>query len=80
MSEQIHGHEVMRMMLAGGRSYSRESLCAAIVDEFGAAARFCTCSAEGMTADELVTFLESRGKFVATEAGFTTTADKICDH
>ncbi|TWT77794.1 hypothetical protein Pla123a_15900 [Posidoniimonas polymericola] len=80
MAEQVHGHEVMRMMLAGGQSYTRESLCSAIVKEFGEAARFCTCSAEGMTADELVSFLEARDKFVATEGGFTTAADKICDH
>ena len=54
----VHGHEVLNMMIASGESYSTESLTTAIEQRFGADARFHTCSAENMSAAELVTFLQ----------------------
>ncbi len=80
MTEQIHGHEVMAMMMASGRTYTRDSLRAHIIETFGEGARFYTCSAENMTADELIAFLRARGKFVEATDGFTTEADKMCAH
>jgi probable metal-binding protein len=80
MEGQIHGHEVMRMMIESGAAYTRASLRDAITGRFGDDARFYTCSADGMTADEIIAFLETRGKFVARDAGFSTSPDKICDH
>ena len=77
---QVHGHDVMRMMLDSGQSYTKETLRAAIMNRFGEETRFYTCSAENMTADELVEFLGKREKFIATDTGFNTTPDKICDH
>ncbi|MER1976455.1 MULTISPECIES: YecH family metal-binding protein [Pseudocitrobacter] len=78
--ESIHGHEVLNMMIASGESYSKESLVMAIENRFGESARFHTCSAENMTAAELVAFLEKKGKFVPVDAGFTTAESKICRH
>ncbi len=78
--ESIHGHEVLNMMIASGESYSKESLVAAIESRFGEGARFHTCSAENMSAAELVAFLEKKGKFIPVNAGFTTTESKICRH
>ncbi|MEB4675978.1 YecH family protein [Enterobacteriaceae bacterium G50] len=78
--ESIHGHEVLNMMIASGESYSKESLVAAIESRFGEDARFHTCSAENMSAAELVAFLEKKGKFISVNAGFTTTESKICRH
>ena len=80
MSEEIHGHEVMRMMVESGESYSRGSLREAIVRQFGAGTRFFTCSAENMTPDQLIDFLAERGKFVDAGEGFSTDAEKICNH
>lgn len=76
----IHGHEVLNMMLESGERYSEKSLEAAICTRFGDDARFHTCSAEDMTAGELVAFLTSRGKFIPTEDGFSTHESKICQH
>ena len=76
----IHGHEVMRMMVESGEAYDRQSLEAAIIERFGTEARFCTCSASGMDASQLIDFLAERGKFVPTGEGFSTEAGKICDH
>ena len=80
MAEQVHGHEVLRMMIEDGNVYTKATLRAAIVDRFGEGARFYTCSAENMTPDELVAFLENRGKFVDEGEGFKTEPDRICDH
>jgi probable metal-binding protein len=78
--KQIHGHEVMEMMLASGEVYTRESLVAAITARFGHDARFHTCSAEDMTAVELVAFLDARGKLVPRDGGFQTAANLMCEH
>lgn len=78
--KMIHGHEVIQMMK--GNSYpTRESLIQAIVDKFGADARFRTCSAEGLDARQLVDFLEEHGKFMpAGDSGFTVDESKVCNH
>jgi probable metal-binding protein len=78
MPEQVHGHEVMRMMINDGRVFTKATLRAAIVARFGESTRFYTCSAENMTSDELVLFLEGRSKFIHEGDGFRTEADKIC--
>jgi probable metal-binding protein len=70
----------MKMMLVSGKRYTRQTVVADIVRHFGADARFYTCSADSMTADELVTFLERKGKFDHTPDGFQTSPDKICNH
>lgn len=78
--EHIHGHEVIQMMLESGKSYTRTSLAADIVGKFGPTARFYTCSAENLTPEGLIDFLESKGKFIAREDGFQTSSDLMCKH
>lgn len=68
------------MMIEAGTSFSRASLCQAIHERFGPGARFFTCSAEGLIAEELIDFLAERGKFVAQEDGFTFDRGKTCRH
>jgi len=80
MLNQIHGHDVMKMMLDSGQAYTKASLNAEIISRFGPEARFYTCSASNMTAAELVEFLAQREKFIETAAGFNTAAEKICSH
>ncbi|RMH62647.1 MAG: DUF2492 family protein [Calditrichaeota bacterium] len=78
--DSIHGHEVMRRMAAGGNTYTRDTLRAAIYEWFGETARFHTCSAENMDADALMDFLQARGKFVPMADGFGLPVEKICNH
>ena len=75
-----HGHDVLHMM--EGQTYAtKESLVEAIINHFGAEERFHTCHAEGMTAAELVDFLEVRGKFMpAGDSAFTADMSKMCNH
>jgi len=68
------------MMTASSQPYTRDSLAAAILDRFGADARFFTCSAEGMTAAELISFFESKGKFMPVPGGFAFNPDRACQH
>ena len=76
----IHGHEVLQMMIASGETYTVAPLEAASVARFGKEARFHTCSAENLSAAELVAFLQKKGKFIAAEEGFNTHESKICRH
>jgi probable metal-binding protein len=78
--EQIHGHEVMEMMLQTRKIYTRPTLLADIVARFGPEARFFTCSAENLTPGGLIDFLEAKGKFLASEEGFQTSANLKCQH
>lgn len=76
----IHAHDVMHMMLESGEPFSRESLARAIAERFGEGATFRSCSAAGMDIPTVIDFLESRGKFVPADDGFTTAPDRICNH
>lgn len=75
-----HGHEVLHMMQ--GHSYAtKQQLIDAIIQKFGADELFYTCSAEGLTAAQLVDFLEARGKFMpAAGEDFTVDITKVCNH
>ena len=78
--ESIHGHDVIDMIQQAERAFSRAELVNAIATKFGAAARFHTCSAEGMTADGLVEFLSTRGKFFGNDSALTIDPSKLCQH
>ena len=80
MNKTIHGHDVMQMMIDSDKTYTKESLEKIIIEKFGEDARFYTCSAENMTASEIIDFLDSRGKFEADGVEFKTDPDKICNH
>jgi probable metal-binding protein len=78
--EQIHGHEVMQMMLQSGKAYTRASLLTDIVATFGPDSRFFTCSAADLSPEGIIDFLQSKGKFVPCEEGFQTSPDLMCKH
>jgi len=80
MTTQIHGHDVLDMMIASSATYTRASLVAAMQARFGPDARYHTCSADDMEAAQLVDFLAARGKFRGTEEGFTVAAERVCQH
>lgn len=76
----IHGHEVLHLILSSEKTFTKASLIETIHQQYGRDAYFHTCSAENMTATELVNFLERKGKFIPAEGGFTTSENKICKH
>ncbi|MCF7733036.1 MAG: YecH family protein [Akkermansiaceae bacterium] len=78
--DSIHGHDVIEMIQAAGHPFTREALLTEIGGRFGADARFHTCSAENMTANDLVEFLAAKGKFFVSEEGLTIDPAKVCQH
>jgi len=70
----------MQMMLQSGKAYTRASLLTDIVATFGPEARFFTCSAEQLSPEGLIDFLQAKGKFVPCEEGFQTSPDLMCKH
>ena len=80
METQIHGHDVLDLMIASGATYTRATLAAAIHAKFGPDARYHTCSADDMTAEQLIEFLAARGKFLGDDTGFTVATDRVCQH
>ncbi len=78
MSESIHGHQVMEMMAASAKTYSKSALKAEIATKFGEDAHFHTCMHSDLTADALIEFLTSKGKFVESEEGIHMPEDHLC--
>jgi len=79
VSEQVHGHEVMQMMLLSGKNYTRSELINEIESRFGTEVTFYTCSAENLSAKGLVDFLEDKGKFIEADGGFNTDPSLMCN-
>jgi probable metal-binding protein len=80
METQIHGHDVLDLMIASGVTYTRVTLVQAMLAQFGPDARYHTCSADGMDAAQLIDFLAARGKFRGSEEGFTVATENVCQH
>jgi probable metal-binding protein len=80
MSDSIHGHEVLQLLLEYPQGLSKRELLLQMTQRFGADARFHTCSASGMDAEALLQFLAQKGKFIDRSQGFTTDASLICNH
>ncbi len=77
---EVHGHEVLHMMINSGKAYTRESLVAKIQETFGAETRFRACSTGNLTAAELVEFLDQKGKLLRHADGLRTSVDVMCQH
>ncbi len=78
MSESVHGHQVIEMMATAGKSYSKAELKSEIANKFGEDARFHTCMGSDLTADDLIEFLASKGKFVESEEGVSMPQEHLC--
>lgn len=80
MSDTLHGHEVLEWLLGLERPLPLDALAGAIEERFGAETRFHTCSAEGLTARELVALFVRKGKLVPAGEGLAPDRARICDH
>lgn len=74
----VHGHEIIRMVHAASPALTRQQLIEAARTRFGADARFGTCSASGMTLDELLAFLASRGKVFERDGRMVADIGQMC--
>jgi len=78
MNQSIHGHQVMEMMAESGKTYTKQTLKAEIATHFGEDARFHTCMGSDLTADQLLTFLASKGKLVESTQGISMPLEQRC--
>lgn len=74
----IHGHEILHFVHAAQPPVTRAQLIAHVTKTYGADARFCTCSAAGMTFDDLLGFLVAAGKIVERGGVLYTDMSKVC--
>jgi probable metal-binding protein len=51
-----------------------------VMRPFGAGSRFCTCSADNLTPEGIIDFLQAKGKFVPCADGFQTSSGLMCKH
>ena len=79
MSDSIHGHQVMKMMAKSAKTYNKPALLAEIAAKFGDNACFHTCAHSDLTADALLDFFISKGKFIESEAGIYMPKRNLCE-
>lgn len=80
MSDSVHGHDVMALMVAQANPVLKPELIAQIVQTFGEATRYHTCSAENLTAEELISLLLNKGKITESAQGLSLVAGRQCHH
>ena len=78
MNQSIHGHQVMEMMAETEKTYTKQTLKAEIANSFGENARFHTCMGSDLSADQLIEFLASKGKFVESSEGVKMPEAHLC--
>lgn len=78
ITESIHGHEVIRLLMETPKGRTRQDLLDEIASRFGSDAHFHTCAAQNMSAEQLVDFLEMRGKFVPVDGAMVVDTAHLC--
>ncbi|MEJ6123817.1 YecH family protein [Vibrio sp. 2-Bac 85] len=78
MNQSIHGHQVMEMMAKSEQTYTKQALKAEIATSFGENARFHTCMGSDLSADQLIEFLASKGKFIESVEGVKMPEEHLC--
>lgn len=75
---EVHGHEVLRLLLEAAPPLSREALEAESLRIWGPDAVFYTCSGSGMSLPELVEMLLRKGKIMETASGLEVDLGRVC--
>ncbi|EGM70399.1 hypothetical protein SOHN41_01607 [Shewanella sp. HN-41] len=70
----------MALMVAQGSPILKHELITLMAQKFGGSARYHTCSAENLTAIELISLLTSKEKLQETELGMAFVAGRQCHH
>ena len=76
--DNVHGHAVLELLAE--TPLSRVQLDAALTERFGAEVRFCTCSAQDMTREELLAMLIAKGKVAEVGGVLAVDPARICKH
>jgi len=79
-TEMIHGHEIMALVAKYPEGIASDVLTGIVAQEFGAGARFNTCSAENMSLPELLEFLGDRDKVQFRDGFVFPGGSPACNH
>ena len=82
-TSSIHGHQVIHLIhdhASTAQPLTRQTLTEEVARRFGADARFHTCSAHGMTLDQLLHFLVVRQKVVERDGRLIVNIGEVCSH
>ena len=79
-TEQIHGHEIMALVAKYPEGIAVSALADIVAHEFGAGAKFFTCSAENMSLPELLAFLAERDKVQLSDNLVLPGGSPACEH
>lgn len=69
--EQIHGHDVIQALKSWPVNSSKADLIALVESKFGNESQFYNCSNDSMSAEQLLSFFEGKGKLKFNESGFS---------
>ncbi len=76
----IHAHDVLDLIYENNGKFDTQHLFQAMDDKFGQTATFCSCSAKGMSREELLQFLFMRDKITETNGKLSLNIGNKCDH
>jgi probable metal-binding protein len=68
-TEMTHAHDFLHALLSHARPVPAADIHAFAAERFGEAARFCTCSHQDLSLDELLPIMQAKGKLVLTGPG-----------
>jgi probable metal-binding protein len=80
MAATIHGHEILHLIVDADPALTRDRLGQVVERRFGTDCRFHTCSAQGMDLEQLLQFLQDRGKIACVDGTLTADPSRICSH
>lgn len=76
----IHAHDVLDLIYENDGKFSREELFTAMQKTFGEEATYYSCSAKGMSREELLTFLFDRQKIYEQNDKLSLNIANKCNH
>ena len=80
MNNVIHAHDVLDMVAASNSGIILEELRSTLNAQFGPDVRFTNCADARFTVDELLLFLEARGKISVNDGVARVNAHNVCSH
>jgi probable metal-binding protein len=80
MENVVHAHDVLHMVAESNDGIKLEELRALLNQKYGSEIRFTNCADARFTVDELLVFLESRGKISVDNGVARVNANRVCNH
>jgi probable metal-binding protein len=80
MENVIHAHDVLSMVAESNGGMMLDDLRSMLHTKYGPDVRFTNCADARFTVDELLLFLESRGKISVEDGVARVNTQNVCSH